>query len=117
MIGFSALTGIKDLFGAFWHDIKIVFTKEVITNNHYLHFFLTLPIAFILTYGTCHFFHLDDTNVFFASLIGGGYGLSINFARENMLEDQEQGVPFDWCDVRFGAYAGLIAGAVAFLLY
>ena len=117
---------MKNILNSIWNDFKMPFSKtgraSIRKNNQNLHFGYTLPICIALTSIFVFFnqFMVQGNDPYadfiFGVFISGAIGWVINAAREQYLDVQykkrtgdEYGI-FDWRDVRFGWYAGLVAG-------
>jgi len=112
----SAFKDILGFFLAFITSTKYFFKKEFTTELYYKHFsyslVLTLPcIAFLMIFA-----HLKDTPLLFQCFIGGGGAFTVNWVRELIKEDnaKKEGwkYPFDYVDVYFGTYGGIVAAII-----
>lgn len=97
-------------------DVKYIFTPLFIKNRYHLHlgysFLLTLPSMYLLL----TFLNLAGTPVWFHLFVGGFGAFGVNFLRELLYEDL-YGAPFDWKDVHFGSYGGILGALLATFIF
>lgn len=116
----SAFKDILGFFLAFITSTKYFFKKEFITELYYKHFGYSLVLTLPCIYLLMMFAYLKDTPLLFQCFIGGGGAFTVNWVRELIKENnaQKEGwkYHFDYVDIYFGTYGGIVATIIIYLL-
>ena len=101
-------------------SIKFFFKKEIITELYWKHLVYSFLLALLPLYIITNYFHLNTTPLLFQCFVGGFSCLIVNGVREAIKENQAKKIkhiyPFDWIDIYFGSYGGIIAAIVIYLI-
>lgn len=100
--------GLKNFFGS----IKYFRKKEFITELYVLHFTTTICVMLLVVPLLNRFAFLADTGLFMQCFISGLLAFTINAVREALKEHKSKNsyykYKFDWIDVYFGTYGGIL---------
>lgn len=107
-------SGIKSAVIRYVTDTKKIFTPEFKSKAYNLHFFCSIPLAYLSMMLLAKFAHLDGTGVFFYLFIGGFGAYWANFLKE-WIWSKYYGFPWDDTDINMGSYGGIVA-AILFLI-
>jgi hypothetical protein len=107
---------IWERFKNYFLDIKKAFTPLFVKNNYHKH----LGYSFVLTIPTIiffmHYVDLADTGLFFQTFVGGFGAYFVNGVRE-WYYGKKYKAPWDWTDLNFGSYGGILGSLVGVLIY
>ena len=96
-------------------DTQYLFTSKFITNRYYLHLLCSCVLSFFSIWLLIAFTQLGGTPVWFQLFLGGFGAFGVNFLRE-MVYEELYGAPFDWTDVNFGSYGGVLGALLTTLI-
>ena len=96
-------------------DTHYLFTSKFITNRYYLHLLCSFVLSFFSIWFLIEYTSLAQTPVWFQLFLGGFGAFGVNFLRE-MVYEELYGAPFDWTDVNFGSYGGVLGALLATLI-
>lgn len=95
-------------------DIRKFISKDFIKQNYYKHFLYSLVLTFFSMWFLLPHADLVDTGLAFQLFIGGFGAYGVNFARE-WYYTNKYNAPFDFTDLNFGSYGGIIGALLAVL--
>jgi hypothetical protein len=107
-------SGIKNAVIRYITDTKKIFTPEFKSEAYNLHFFCSIPLAYLSMMLLTKFAHLDDTGIFFHLFIGGFGAYCGNWFKEWLWGKYFES-PWDDTDINMGSYGGIVA-AMLFIL-
>lgn len=96
-------------------DTTKFFTKDFITQQYHKHFLYSLVLTFFSVWFLLLNADLADTGIFFQLFVGGFGAWVVNFLRERYYT-KKYNAPFDFTDINFGSYGGIIGALLAVLL-
>ena len=105
-------TTVKDGVLKYLTDTHYLFTAKFITNRYYLHLLCSFVLSFFSIWFLIAFTQLGQTPIWFQLFLGGFGAFGVNFGRE-MVYEELYGAPFDWTDVNFGSYGGVLGALLA----
>lgn len=112
----TIIKNIKNYFVSTKYFLK----KEFITELYYKHFLYSMVLALLPLYILTNYFHLGTTPFLFQCFIGGFCCFIVNGIREAIKENQAKKIkhiyPFDWIDIYFGSYGGIIATVIIYFI-
>ena len=116
-------TAIVDVLKAileYFTSVKFFFKKEFITELYWKHFAYSFALALLPMAVLMLFFRLDETPLLFQMFVSGLCCFIVNGVRETMKEAQARNegwvYPFDWIDVYFGSYGGVLVALVVWIV-
>jgi hypothetical protein len=107
---------IKDGVLRYLTDTHYILTSKFITNRYYLHLLCSFVLSFFSIWFLIDSAHLGETPIWFQLFLGGFGAFGVNFLRE-MVYEEIYGAPFDWTDVNFGSYGGVLGALLATLIF
>lgn len=112
----SAFADVIQGILSYFISIKFFFKKEFITELYWKHFSYSFALALLPLTILFLVFHLEDTPLFYQCFIGAIGCYTVNWVRELIKENKakKEGwkYPFDYLDVYFGSYGGIVAAVV-----
>ena len=95
-------------------DTTKTFTKAFIKENYYKHLLYSMVLTFFSMWFLLLHANLADTGIVCQLFVGGYGAYAVNFAREWYYAKYHE-TPFDFTDINFGSYGGIIGALLAVL--
>ena len=108
-------TTVKDGVLKYITDIKYITTPLFIKNRYHLHLGCSFVLTFLSMWLLIAVEVVTGTPIWFQIFLGGFAAFAVNFLRELLYEDL-YGAPFDWTDIHFGSYGGILGALLATLV-
>ena len=108
----AVITGILN----YVTSVVYFFTEEYKTKSYNLHFYWSIPIAFVIVLFALCFMNMNETPFWFHLVVGGFLLYGINFVRE-WYKGKFKGINADFVDIYFGSYGGIVGAAIASIIY
>jgi len=107
---------IKDGILRYLTDTHYVLTSKFITNRYYLHLLCSFVLSFFAIWFLIDFAYLGETPIGFQLFVGGFGAYGANYLRE-WYYGMKCNAPFDWTDINFGSYGGVLGVLLATLIF
>lgn len=95
-------------------DTTKTFTKDFITQNYYKHLLYSLVLTFFSMWLLLLHADLANTGMPFQLFVGGFGAYIVNWLRERHYA-KKYNAPFDYTDINFGSYGGILGALLAVL--
>jgi hypothetical protein len=109
-------SSVKDGVLKYIIDTHYIITPKFITNRYYLHLLCSFVLSFFAVWFLIEFAHLAETPIWFQLFVGGFGAFAVNFVRE-MVYEELYGAQFDWTDINFGSYGGILGALLAIFIF
>jgi hypothetical protein len=105
---------IRDKIKKYFTDIKKFNSKDYKLKNYNKHFNYSFIIMFVIILLFLNYDVLFHGNIIENTLLSGLLAYFMNYIREWYYRKKAE---FDYTDLNFGSYGGLLAGLLATLIY